>query len=143
MSFTELIELIKNSLNDVASVAVTRERLLLFRDLAELKEKENVELKGEVARLAKEVAELRKQIEKLGVRDNFVEKKGVLFKRKPAGGYVETPYCYKCRVPYGQLAPSPVLAFACFTCGQFSTFPAGDVPGLIKELESEDSSRRG
>lgn len=64
---------------------VVKQRLELARDIAQALKEENDRLRSEVAQLRAELAQR--------MPSEFVEQRGVLWKRDRAGGYAPDPYC--------------------------------------------------
>src|ERR1039458_4550468 len=107
---------------DIPTNAVLRLR-------AQALEKKVGELEAEISRLVKRIGELDRQISANAGSDQFVEHRGVLFKRKPGGGYVEQPYCFVCRKPMS--SHMGLMAYGCM-CGYFADFTGSQLAEVMR-----------
>jgi hypothetical protein len=67
----------------------------------------------------------------------FIEYRGAKFKRKPSGGFEESPYCLKCEG--GMFALENMFPFSCGSCGGTAGFKGGEIKKVLREVESEFS----
>jgi hypothetical protein len=65
-------------------------------------------------------------------KDEFVEARGALFKRKPGGGYHEVVYCPSCKMPLSSFGGE--FPYVCDKCQVCLDFFLKDVPTILKEL---------
>jgi hypothetical protein len=104
----------------------------LLQDQLQLVVQENVNLKKENARLKKQHKELAVQLEKYSLPEQFVEHRGVLF-RKSGGRYSESPYCPVCKILMSSMEPS--VPFFCNKCGHMASLTPLDIPEAMEMLE--------
>jgi hypothetical protein len=93
---------------------------------------ENVDLKKEYARLKKQHKELAVQLEEYSLPEQFVEHRGVLF-RKSGSGYSESPYCPVCKIPMSSMEPG--IPFFCNKCGHSTSLMPLDIPAVMERLK--------
>src|SRR4051812_31791535 len=88
---------IERFINEHGSSVVLKEHVgLLNAKLALLKEQIE-RLEEENAILTEKCADLEAKVAHQTASVEYVEEAGALFKKKPGGGYSETPYCPTCR----------------------------------------------
>jgi hypothetical protein len=92
-----LFKLIQTIINEHGNSAILKEGLGLLNDKIEGLEKKVVELEQENARLKQNVHAVEVHLSKQARTEEFVERRGALFKRKPGGGYHLAVYCPDCR----------------------------------------------
>ncbi len=126
------LSLLEKAINEHGSSAVLRERLGLVKDELAKAEKEKADLQIELANAREEISMLK---EKMPSRQ-FVEYRGVKFKRKPSGGYERSVYCPSCEVGMATI-PGGTLPFVCGRCNCLSGFPAGELDSILREVQSE------
>ena len=129
----EQIKLATGALTGVQSAEVLRERIALLNaqlkhlvEIASQAEKEKADLAPRVVQLDQELASYR-------VREQFVEHRGALFKRKPSGGYIEAVYCPKCKTSVGSIDSE--MPFWCGACKWSSPFMSGQLTDILTELD--------
>jgi hypothetical protein len=66
------------------------------------------------------------------LKDEFVEARGALFKRKPGGGYHETVYCPSCKMPLSSFGGD--FPYSCDRCKVHLDFFLQDLPTILKGL---------
>ena len=132
-----VLQTVTDILQEVGTASVLRERLLLLQDQLQLMVKENVKLKKENARLKKQHKELAVQLEEYSLPEQFVEHRGVLF-RKSGGRYSESPYCLACKILISSMEPG--VPFFCNKCGHMSSLKPIDVPAAIERLLSKNAT---
>lgn len=86
-----------HGIKDFKLTDVLRERITLKEEQYKKLEKEAIELKHSVAALEKDNEQLRQELMVLRADDAFVLDGGVLWKKKPGGGFEKTPYCQTCK----------------------------------------------
>jgi len=128
-----ILQTLTGIIQEFGTSAVLRERLLLLKEQFQLLEKESVSLKEENSRLKKQHAELVIQLDKYALSEQFVEKRGVLF-RKTANGYSESPYCPVCKALLRSFERS--VFFFC-NCGHKVSLTPNDVPKIMEELSAQ------
>jgi hypothetical protein len=126
-----VVQTLTNILQEVGTASVLRERLLLLQDQLQLVVQENVNLKKENTRLKKQHKELTVQLEKYSLPEQFVEHRGVLF-RKSGSGYSESPYCPVCKIPMSSVEPG--IPFFCNKCGHSTSLKPLDIPEAVERL---------
>jgi len=67
----------------------------------------------------------------------FIEYRGAKFKRKPSGGFEESPYCLKCEG--GTFAMNGRMPFVCGSCKSTSGFKGVEITTVLSEVEREFS----
>lgn len=119
------------------TVTQRKELIDAEREIDRLREK-NAGLEKAKAELSKKVMELEKELaEHIAFHEQFTEDKGVLFKRKPSGGYFEVVYCPHCRIP---LSPAHRdgrrdYPFLCSKCNLKTVYTIQQLMDAIKDLE--------
>ena len=127
-----LLDAIDKLIKERGSAAIMQERLNLLRDQAQALEKKLAEFQTENDALKKRVGELEAQIAVKTARDEFVECRGALFKKKATSGYHEAVYCPDCRSPMMSLDKE--LPFHCSPCKRSIGFTGYDLPEVMGEL---------
>lgn len=127
-----LLQDLNNLINEHGSSAIMRERLLLVNDKAAAMDKENKDLREEVARLTAELAKLHAELVKNRKTEEFTEHRGGLFKRNSAGGYHETVYCPQCHLPMGFFEGNG--EYLCDPCGRQTSFMERSLEKVIAKL---------
>jgi hypothetical protein len=111
--------------------AVLRERIATLIEDKERLSKRVIELEQENAKLVKLASESKRQILAAASADEFVEHRSALFKRKPGGGYSETPYCFDCKRPMS--SHMGMLPYIC-KCGYAADFTGADLHNVMRGL---------
>jgi len=124
--------LIEKLITEHGSASILKERLLLLRDQLQALELENERLQSALAYREKENAELKRQIAEQAKAEEFVEHEGALFKRRPGGGYHKAVYCPYCRAPLGSL--EGVLPYNCGRCKIMLDFTGEDLARIMGEI---------
>lgn len=127
-----LLDAIDKLITERGSAAVMRERADFIREQAQALEKKMTELQAENATLKKRVAELEAQVAAQTARDEFVECRGALFKRKPTGGYHNAVFCPDCHGPMMSLMDQ--VPFHCSRCRRSVGFTGHDLRQVLMEL---------
>jgi hypothetical protein len=127
-----LLDLIERAINEHGSAAIMRERLDLIRDQAQALEKKMADLQDENTRLKKRIAELEADLAAKTKRNEFVEHRGALFKRKPTGAYHNAVFCPDCEGPMMSLEGE--LPFHCGPCKRSVSFSGRELPEIMGEL---------
>lgn len=129
-----IFELIEKLITERGSASIQRVHIDLLKDQATFLVDENNALKARVAELEELNHRLSKELESNLKRDEFVEHRGMLFKRDSKGGFLETVYCPKCHGPMG--AGFKNFPFQCLNCKVIADFKPGDLSrNIIPELE--------
>ncbi|MEJ1396383.1 MAG: hypothetical protein RPU52_02480 [Candidatus Sedimenticola sp. (ex Thyasira tokunagai)] len=125
------------SLGNVQSADVLRERVALISDQLELLKQRVIDLEEENTGFMKENDKLKQEIARQLVSEEYVEHRGALFKRKPSGGYAETPVCPVCRRSMWCFQKS--LPYECSddACRHPADFTGRDLPGILAALDEE------
>jgi hypothetical protein len=116
-------------LKQYPALEVARERLALADEKYESLGRENETLKLDNARLRRELEALRSSIP----RTEFVESRGVLFKRKPDGTFGPDAYCPDCERVLSTFEES-VFPPSCSRCRFQAPFFKCDIQAIIAEL---------
>ena len=127
-----LLDLIERAINERGSAAIMRDRLDLIREQAQALEKKVAAFEQENTALRKRVAELEGQLAAKTAREEFVECRGALFKRKVAGGYHLAVYCPRCRGPMMSLVDE--TPFHCGPCKVSVSFTGHQLREVMKDL---------
>lgn len=133
------LSLLEKAINEHGSSTILRERIALVKEMLSKVEKERTELQTKISKLEKEIIELRKQLDEQSVSENFQKYRGVLFEKKPSGGYFETVYCASCKTPMVSMAE--FFPFTC-SCGKTSGFKSHDASKIIEELNKDFPNNR-
>lgn len=126
-----LISDLQNLINEHGSSSILRERLLLMKEKVECLEKEVSDLKEALCDSQKEITKLRKQIEEKAPSEEFVEHRGVLFKRL-GGGYHQAVFCPNCQTSMFSL--HNIAPYQCSKCGFIADFKGSSLNGIISAL---------
>jgi regulator of replication initiation timing len=127
-----LIESFDTLISEIGTSKIHKAHIALLKETIQTIVDENESLKKENARLVEENAKLRGEIAEKTVLDEFVEERGILFKKKPGGGYHETPYCPRCRLPMASGFPG--FPLQCLPCKHIADITRGGIPDLLKRL---------
>jgi DNA repair exonuclease SbcCD ATPase subunit len=128
----KLLSEIQNLIIEHGSSSILRERLLLIKDKLTQVEEERTQMEKELAACHEEIAQLRAQIKSMTVEKQFVEHRGVLFKRKSTGVYDECPFCPHCKYPMGAL--NKFMNFTCDRCNIMTNFKGAELSVVMSEL---------
>jgi len=126
------LKLLEKAINEHGSSAILKERLALVRDVLEKVEKEKCDLERELTNAREEISLLKSKIPST----EFVQYRGVKFKRKLSGGYEETAYCPHCELGMAS-TPSRSMPLVCGKCNALSGFKARELVDVLKEVERE------
>jgi len=127
-----LLNLLRNLINEHGSSQILRERLSLAADEAKKLEKEYRELEAENEKLKQENTELRQQLEAATIPDEFVEARGVLFRRLSNGEIDKDAYCPTCKTVMFSL--HGVLPLKCSKCEFVAAFTGNEIPNIAKTI---------
>lgn len=123
--------LLTDILKEIPTSGVLKERVALAEQKYELLEQQSENLKLENARLKAENAALRKA----APSSEFVEARGVLFKRKADGSFEPDAYCPDCRRPLSMGAIHDLyFPPTCSKCNFDAPFLKSEIPGIIAGL---------
>jgi hypothetical protein len=128
-----LLEQLDKLVTEHGSAAVLDKHLAFVKEQAQALERRVAELETENATLRKRVAELREQAVARTAQAEFVECRGALFKRKPAGGFQMAVFCPKCRGPMSALMDE--MPFHCSPCKISVGFKGYQLAEVMKELQ--------
>lgn len=117
-------------LKDYPALNVAQERVALAEAKYAALEEENKRLKGENAQLKGELAAAQRQIPS----DDFVERRGVLFKRRADGKFDPDAYCPKCKTPL--YAMDDIFIPTCSGCRFRSPIKRPEMRVIVGELNS-------
>jgi len=130
----KIFDLIEKLITEHGSASIQKVHIDLLKDQAHLLVDENNALKVRVAELEELNHSLSKDLEEKQTRDEFVEHRGMLFKRDSKGGYIEAVYCPKCQGPMG--AGFNNFPFQCLSCKIIADFKPGDLSiRILPELK--------
>jgi hypothetical protein len=126
-------ELITNFIKELPLSINLREKLEQKLALIEKLEQENVQLKAQNAQLLERInAYNEEKKEYIKFKEEFVEHRGGLFKRRPGGGYHNTVFCIKCHMPISSFGGD--FPYVCDNCNIPLDFNQRDLPNILKEL---------
>ncbi len=120
-------------LKEFPEISKAKKRLQYWQDRYSDLEKENRSLRDENGEFERKIKGLKEQLEAGGGMTGFVEAEGVLWKKKPAGGYENHPYCPRCKLPMSPSPPMLPVFISCLKC----SFNAPFVPDNLKRIISE------
>lgn len=123
---------IEKLINEHGSAAILKERLALAAEQFKKIEEENRLLKHEKTAIEDELGKLRAQLKEVLIPQEFVESRGVLFKRIKDGKYEPDAYCPTCKVVLFSL--SGVLPLKCSKCGFAANMTGKEIPRAIAGL---------
>ena len=100
---------------------------------------ENAALLSENLDLKKSISDLERiqSTPKTKSTEEFIEFKGVSFKRKPSGGFFDSPYCPTCN--NAMWSTEKIFPFMCGKCSTASSFNQGELTSVFEEFLSEYS----
>ena len=122
---------IERWITEHGSAKILKEHLALLQSKISTLKEEVSKLERDNTALKIRNAELEAQVTTAKTDDEFVEKMGALFKRKPGGGYHKAVYCPKCRT---STAPFPEWGEYNCKCGWFSWFQRSELDEIIQSL---------
>jgi len=122
---------ISEFLSGIPVNAVLRERIALLLEDKQRLEKQVKELQEANAGLVKDCGTLRSQLAGYQAAAEYVEHRGVLFKRQARGGYALIPYCAACHVPLGSVEG---LHMSCAKCRFIASFNFEELNSIHLEL---------
>jgi hypothetical protein len=94
------------------SSVVQKEHVALLKTKLELLKEQLVELEKKLSAKEEEANGYKEQLSRYLVSSEYAEESGALFKRRPSGGYGDTPTCPKCHSAMSSIGgPLP------YTCG--------------------------
>ncbi len=128
--------LIEQLINEHGSSAILKERLLLLKDVISRLENEARELKKALRTCAEERMQLQKELREKTIACEFVEYRGVFFKRKVSGGYHGAVYCPSCKLPMSSSMEN-FIQYTCTKCGFFADFCGRDLPRILELVNRE------
>ncbi len=133
------LSLIEKLINEHGSSNILKERLLLLKEELAKIEKERTQLTEKCSALEKENSELRKQLNKKLVSDEFTEYMGALFKRDMAGRYSPVAHCPECKRPLWNTEPE-TFPYECSTpgCG-YTIMIHENLTSIADKLTKENS----
>lgn len=120
---------IKNILIELPVSDILRERLLLLEAQIKIIEEENINLKKKNTELLRNLNRIEKELADIRATEQFIEHRGMLFKRKAGGGYHKAAFCPLCRAPMGFF----VEFYTCDRCN-ISPINAPDIETVLREL---------
>lgn len=127
-----LLDLIERAINEHGSAAIMRERLELIREQGQALEKKLAVSEEENTALRRRVAELEGQLAAKTEREDFVECRGALFKRRSDGGYHLAVYCPRCHGPMSSLMDE--TPFYCGSCRVSVNFIGSQLRSVMADL---------
>ena len=117
-------------IKEFPALSVVRERLALAEGKFAALEADNRRLNKANSKLRAEVAELRKRMPS----DEFVEHKGVLFKRGRSGAFDGIAYCPVCQLALS--TPEEFFPPRCSKCRFDAPFALSQIPQIITEISA-------
>jgi len=131
MSLLPIIDALDALITKGAPLCDVKAAIARLRDQLEAFEKEVKELQEQKAGLEEEADNFYTQIETNPGKEQFVEHRGALFKRKPEGGYHLAVYCPRCHGSAGSFGGLP---YECGKCKWFADFEKSDLANVMLEL---------
>jgi len=128
-----IISDIREILREIPLSDILREKLSIAERSIEQLEKENIDLKNQYRTVLDKINELEKELSAFRSRkDDFIEERGALFKRRPEGGYHEAVFCPKCRMP--MVSVGQMLPYTCGRCNISVDFTRRDFRRIFNQL---------
>ena len=128
-----IVSEIRNILKEIPLSDILREKLSIAERAIEQLEKENIELKKQNSNLLERANKYEKQLASFRApKEEFIEERGALFKRRPEGGYHKAVFCLKCRMP--MMSMERVIPYSCERCKIAVDFTGDELPDILKEL---------
>ena len=125
-----LLETIDKLITERGSAAVMDKHLAFVREQAATLEKQIATLQQENTTLKQQLAKCQGELSANATAEDFIEHRGVLFKRKAGGGYHLAVYCPLCQKPAGSPEGIP---YHC-RCGWCGDFGAGELKQVMEDL---------
>jgi hypothetical protein len=116
-------------LKEIPTAGVARERMALAQERAAAMEAEVERLKEENARVIKELDAARRQLPSA----EFVEYRGVLFKRRAGGSFEPDAYCPDCKRVLSSI--EAFLPLECSKCNFMGPFSDATLPAIVAQVE--------
>lgn len=116
-------------LKEIPTTSVARERMALAEQKYEMLERENEVLKQETARLKGDLESLRRQVPST----EWVEARGVAFKRRSDGTLEPDAYCPDCK--RAMRALDPEMPLRCSKCKYLAPFETPRLAEIISVLQ--------
>ena len=135
--FETLFGPIEKLINEHGSAAILSERIGLLKDKMELLAEENDRLKEQNRELKAEVNQLREANKKQSVPTEYLEHRGVLFRRLANGKIQDEVYCPDCKKPMSSL--QRLTPYRCSICKFHAGFTGHELSKVLKEIESGES----
>ena len=123
----KILELIANAQANPA----LRAHAALLRDMHQAAKEEVAELKQKVLELEAENYRLKQETTRQKKSQEFIEKRGVLFKRGSDGRIEPDAYCKTC---FGVLMGIDDLPLYCGECRWHASITTGDIPETIASI---------
>ena len=115
-------------LKEVPTTGLARQRIAIAEEKVAAMEAELDRLRDANAQLAGELAAARQLVP----HPDFVEVRGVLFKRKAGGGFEPVAYCPDCKRVLS--STEPFMPMDCSKCGFMAPFNVIELPKIVAGL---------
>lgn len=109
-----LADTVLSKLKAIPGWTATAEHVAFLRDILVERDKELADLQSKCDRLRDENSELQKRIAEISSTEDYVEYRGVLWRRIDSDTVEPAPYCKKCKHIMVHFAPAKV--WCCDTC---------------------------
>lgn len=127
------LTLLEKAINEHGSAVILKERLELVREQLDAIKNEKDALQKENTKLKKEVERLNKELESKTIPDDFIEHRGVLFRRNRDGKIDPIVYCRACKLPMQSF--QKMMPYSCH-CNRFKAdFTGREISTIIHEIE--------
>lgn len=127
-----IMELLNRLITEHGSAEVRGEIIALLREQIQILEKQKEQAEHRASDLVKQLEQCQSALAAQARREEFVECRGALFKRKPDVGYHRAVYCPRCHTSTAT-GPLPELPFHCH-CGWMGTFTAAELDAVMADL---------
>lgn len=131
IAMTKLFAAIEKLITEHGSASILRERVDALREQFERVEQEKDRLQAENKELIDQVRELQGELQKKAVPDEYMEHRGVLF-RRVSGSIQDEAYCPECKIPMTSLMGATPLR--CSKCRRTASFTGNDIRRIIREI---------
>jgi hypothetical protein len=98
------------------SAVIQEKHIALLKEQIGWLEKQKEDLKRENAKLVEDLAKATRDLARYMTPSEYVDWEGVLIKRSPGGGYADSPYCPRCKLPMSAMPPDFGGGLVCNPC---------------------------
>ncbi len=131
---SELFTGLEKLITEHGSATILKERIVQLREEFDRLKDKHDSLERDNERLKAEVERLGKALEKEAIPNEYIEHRGVLFRRLPNGNIQDEVYCPSCKCTMGSLEGE--LPYRCSKCRFAASFTGHDLKRIVAEVAS-------